>query len=93
MVDKGVFDEVPDILHCYKYKLTKSGSGGFLASHLLEQDLNRVIEHLQEQELKKNQSKKNYAGTSIEKIQYLFLHNYNNVLTCVTLKTPQNQIL
>ena len=45
-------------LHCYKYKLTKSGSGGFLASHLLEQDLNRVIEHLQEQELKKNQSKK-----------------------------------
>ena len=81
------------LTHCYKYKLTKSGSGGFLASHLLEQDLDRVIEHLQEQELKKDQSKKNYAGTSIEKNQYLFLHNYNNVLTCVTLKTPQNQIL
>ena len=60
---------------------------------MLQQDLNSENKYLQEQELKKNQSKKNYAGTSIEKIQYLFLHNYNNVLTCETLKTPQNQIL
>ena len=52
--------------HCYKYKLTKSGSGVFLASHMLEQDLNSGIEYLQEQELKQNKCKKNYAGTSIE---------------------------
>ena len=44
--------------HCYKYRLIKSGSGGFLASQLLEQDLNRVIEHLQEQELKENECTK-----------------------------------
>ena len=40
--------------HCYKYKLTKSGSGGFLATQLQEQDLNSAIECLQEQELIKN---------------------------------------
>ena len=50
----------------HKYKLTKSGSGVFLASHMLEQDLNSGIEYLQEQELKQNKCKKNYAGTSIE---------------------------
>ena len=38
----------------------------FLASHMLEQDLNSGIEYLQEQELKQNKCKKNYAGTSIE---------------------------
>ena len=53
-------------IHCYKYRLIKSGSGVFLASHLLEQDLNRVIEHLQEQELKENEYTKKNAGTSIE---------------------------
>ena len=41
-------------VHCYKYKLTNSGSGGYLASQLQEQDLNSAIQHLQEQELKKN---------------------------------------
>ena len=41
-------------VHCYKYKLTKSGSGGFLATQLQEQDLNSAIECLQEQELIKN---------------------------------------
>ena len=40
--------------HCYKYKLTKSGSGEFLASPMLEQDLNSAIEYLQEQELEQN---------------------------------------
>ena len=69
------------VLHCYKYKLTKPGSGGFLATPMLKQVLNSAIECLQEQELEKNLSKKYYAGTSIEKIQYLFLHNYNNVPT------------
>ena len=68
-------------LHCYKYKLTKPGSGGFLATPMLKQVLNSAIKCLQEQELEKNCSKKNYAGTSIEKIQYLFLHNYNIVPT------------
>ena len=38
----------------------------FLASPMLEQDLNSGIEYLQEQELKQNKCKKNYAGTSIE---------------------------
>ena len=64
--------------HCYKYKLTKSGSGEFLATQLQEQDLNSAIKHLQEQELKK--------------IQYLFLHSYDNVPAIESLKTPQNQI-
>ena len=59
-------DEDDGCDHCYKYKLTKSGSGVFLASHMLEQDLNSGIEYLQEQELKQNKCKKNYAGTSIE---------------------------
>ena len=72
--------KIPQI-HCYKYKLTKPGSGGFLATPMLKQVLNSAIECLQEQELEKNCSKKNYAGTSIEKIQYLFLHNYNIVPT------------
>ena len=67
--------------HWYKYKLTKPGSGEFLAATMFKQDLNSAIENLQEQELEKNYCKKNYAGTSIEKIQYLFLHYYNNVLT------------
>ena len=38
-------------LHCYKYKLTKPGSGGFLATPMLKQVLNSAIECLQEQEL------------------------------------------
>ena len=67
--------------HCYKYKLTKPGSGEFLVATMFKQDLNSAIENLQEQELEKNYCKKNYAGTSIEKIQYLFLHYYNNVPT------------
>ena len=52
--------------HCYEFTLTNTGSGGFLASPMLEQDLNSGIEYLQEQELKQNKCKKNYAGTSIE---------------------------
>ena len=36
----------------------KSGSGGYLASQLQEQDLNSAIEHLQEQELKENECTK-----------------------------------
>ena len=44
---------------------------------MFKQYLNSAIENLQEQELEKNY----YAGTSIEKIQYLFLHYYNNVPT------------
>ena len=53
-------------LHCYKYKLTKPGSGEFLVATMFKQDLNSAIENLQEQELEKNYCKKNYAGTSIE---------------------------
>ena len=53
-------------LHCYKYRLIKSGSGGFLAATMLEQDLNSEIKHLQEQELKENDCTKKNAGTSIE---------------------------
>ena len=53
-------------VHCYKFNLTNTGSGVFLASPMLEQDLNSGIEYLQEQELKQNKCKKNYAGTSIE---------------------------
>ena len=60
-------DEDDGCDHCYKYKLTKSGSGEFLASPMLEQDLNSAIEYLQEQELEQNHCKKNHAGTSIEK--------------------------
>ena len=52
--------------HCYEFTLTNTGSGVFLASPMLEQDLNSGIEYLQEQELKQNKCKKNYAGTSIE---------------------------
>ena len=40
-------------VHCYKYKLTKPGSGGFLATPMLKQVLNSAIECLQEQELEK----------------------------------------
>ena len=53
-------------VHCYKYRLIKSGSGVFLAATMLEQDLNSAIEHLQEQELKENECTKKNAGTSIE---------------------------
>ena len=53
------------LLHCYEFTLTNTGSG-VLASPMLEQDLNSGIEYLQEQELKQNKCKKNYAGTSIE---------------------------
>ena len=57
--------------HCYKYRLIKSGSGGFLAATMLEQDLNSEIKHLQEQELKENECTKKNAGTSIEKYSIL----------------------
>ena len=60
-------------LHCYKYKLTKPGSGGFLVTPMLKQVLNSAIECLQEQELEKITAKKNYAGTSIEKNSILVL--------------------
>ena len=53
-------------MHCYEFTLANTDSGEFLASHMLEQDLNSGIEYLQEQELKQNKCKKNYAGTSIE---------------------------
>ena len=53
-------------MHCYKFNLTNTGSRVFLASPMLEQDLNSGIEYLQEQELKQNKCKKNHAGTSIE---------------------------
>ena len=55
------------MIHCYKYRLIKSGSGAVLASHMLQQDLYSTIEHLQEQELKENEWTKKNAGTSIEK--------------------------
>ena len=53
-------------IHCYEFTLTNTGLGGVSASPMLEQDLNSGIEYLQEQELKQNKCKKNYAGTSIE---------------------------
>ena len=40
--------------HCYEFTLTNTGSGVFLASPMLEQDLNSAIEYLQEQELEQN---------------------------------------
>ena len=81
-IKKTDFSDIEtSFIHCYKYKLTKPGSGEFLVATMFKQDLNSAIKNLQEQELEKNYYKKNYAGTSIEKIQYLFLHYYNNVPT------------
>ena len=82
-----------DLDHCYEFTLANTDSGEFLASHMLDQASNRTIDRLKEQEWKKINPKKNYAETSMETTPYLFLHNYNNVPKCVTLKTPRNQLL
>ena len=61
----------------------------FLASHMLKQDLNSGIEYLQEQELKQNKCKKIMQEQVLKIIQYLFLHNLNNVPTCDAKNPPE----
>ena len=76
-------------MHCYKYRLIKSGSGGFLAATMLEQDLNSEIKHLQEQELKENDCTKKNAGTSIEINSILVPAQYKFCCNIVATKNPQ----
>ena len=55
---KNYLDLFTKNIHCQKYGLKKSYSGGFLAATMLQQDLNSENKYLQEQELKENEGTK-----------------------------------